>query len=211
MINNKQFTHCLSKPIKLRQLFNVCVATVRKITPQEPEEGQSDVRDSPLPKRVLSPAKRKDSNFILDPELKSSATQQRTMLPKTLCRNTERSILIAEDLKTNQEVIKGLLAKLGFHDVTVVVDGQEALNKIVTNDFDIIMMDLKMPRVDGFECTRRIRRVYENQRFRPFIIALTANASNGIQDRCAAAGMDAYISKPMDVHELANILNSSCD
>lgn len=202
ILDNKHFSYCLSKPIKLRQLFNVCVATIRRITAENAVK-------SPTLKQ--SPRRRK-SNYILDPELTAPPALERIMLPSSPCKETGRSILIAEDLSTNQQVIKGLLEKLGFHDITLVEDGKAAIEKVEMYHYDIIMMDLKMPYIDGFEATRRIRRMYQmskSKRSQPFIIALTANATSGIQDRCAAAGMDAYLSKPMDVHELAKILDQA--
>lgn len=206
ILGNKNFSFYLSKPIKQRQLFNVCVATIRRVN-NAAESSTAKLAESPP--RSQTP---KQSRFMLDPELTTQAVNTGySTLPIGPCKNTDRSILIAEDLRMNQRVIQGLLEKLGFRDITVVEDGRAAIERIGARHYDIVMMDLKMPLIDGFEATRRIRRMYQQaKKTQPFIIALTANATNGIQDRCAAAGMDAYLSKPMDASELAKILDEAC-
>ena len=104
-------------------------------------------------------------------------------------------ILVAEDNLTNQKVILHQLNKTGY-SIDVVENGLEALNALAKHYYDVIFMDVEMPIMDGIEATQRIRSIY-NQMYYPYIIAITANAMEGDKDRYLAAGMNAYLSKPI--------------
>lgn len=112
------------------------------------------------------------------------------------------SILVADDNQVNRILVSRLLEKQG-HRVTSVVDGERAVDALQRRDFDLVLMDVQMPILDGFEATRRIR---QNEaaagRPRTPIIALTAHAMKGDKDRCLEAGMDDYLSKPIKFDEL---------
>jgi PAS domain S-box-containing protein len=111
-------------------------------------------------------------------------------------------VLVAEDNATNQIVVRGLLAQAGYANVTLVNDGQEALDAIVLGEYDLVLMDCRMPRIDGYEASRRLRATG----FTAPIIALTANAAAGERERCLAWGMNEYLSKPVDPLRLAQVL-----
>jgi signal transduction histidine kinase/DNA-binding response OmpR family regulator len=114
-------------------------------------------------------------------------------------------ILIVEDNIVNQKVIKGLLQRKGYRMETAP-DGSQALTMMDHYHFDAILMDVQMPVMDGLEATRRIRSM---QRWREIpIIAMTAHAMSGDRERCLAAGMDAYLSKPVNSAELFSLLES---
>ena len=115
-------------------------------------------------------------------------------------------ILLAEDGLTNQKLALGILGKWG-HSVTVAVNGQEALAAFKTQGFDLILMDVQMPEIDGFEATGRIREL-EGGRSRIPIIAMTARAMKGDRERCLAAGMDGYVPKPVRRDELLRVMAS---
>lgn len=111
-------------------------------------------------------------------------------------------ILLAEDNPVNQKVALRMLERIGF-SADVANNGLEALNALEQKTYDIILMDMQMPEMDGLEATRRIVDKYDESS-RPYIIALTANAMQGDRERCIAAGMNDYISKPIrmeDLHE----------
>ena len=112
-------------------------------------------------------------------------------------------ILVAEDNVINQKLTLRALAKLGYHDVEVAEDGQDTVAKIGEHEFDLIFMDVQMPRLDGLEATRLIRRKPIKQ---PVIISMTANAMQEDRDICIAAGMDDYIAKPIKLDELVKSL-----
>jgi signal transduction histidine kinase/DNA-binding response OmpR family regulator/HPt (histidine-containing phosphotransfer) domain-containing protein len=114
---------------------------------------------------------------------------------------TSRRILLAEDGVVNQKVATELLTKRG-HQVTLAVNGQEALAALERQPFDLILMDVQMPIMDGFAATAAIReRETGTERHMP-IIAMTAHAMAGDRERCFKAGMDAYVAKPFRPHEL---------
>jgi CheY-like chemotaxis protein len=112
-------------------------------------------------------------------------------------------ILVAEDNIVNQRVAALLLKKLG-HKPHAVANGVEVLAALEGEEFDLILMDCQMPEMDGYEATARIRRGARQADI--WIVALTANAMAGDRERCLAAGMNDYLSKPMREPELAAAL-----
>jgi signal transduction histidine kinase/DNA-binding response OmpR family regulator len=120
-------------------------------------------------------------------------------------RGRRYRILLAEDNLVNQKVASRLLEKLEYQ-VEVVADGRAAVIAWQSGNFDLILMDCQMPHVDGYEATREIRRMEEGRHRIP-IVALTANAMMGDEERCIAAGMDGFVSKPIDRLKLKTTLN----
>jgi two-component system sensor histidine kinase/response regulator len=117
-----------------------------------------------------------------------------------------RRVLLAEDNVVNQKLACRLLEKLGAH-VTVADTGQSAIDHLSANSFDLVLMDCQMPVLDGYEATRRIRAgVAGSPAAHVPIIALTAHALNGDRDRCLAAGMNDYLTKPIDPAHLLSCL-----
>jgi PAS domain S-box-containing protein len=110
-------------------------------------------------------------------------------------------ILIAEDNLVNQRVAAGLLMKRG-HQVTVVSNGREALAALQAETFELVLMDVQMPDMDGFEATAAIRDWERTTGRHVRIVAMTAHAMTGDKERCLAAGMDGYLSKPIDQRSL---------
>ncbi|WP_145417835.1 ATP-binding protein [Planctomycetes bacterium K23_9] len=111
-------------------------------------------------------------------------------------------ILLAEDGRANQMVAVGLLTNWG-HRVEVAENGQKAVELWQSGDFDVILMDVQMPIMDGLEATKKIRQLERDRGGRVLIVAVTAHAMSGDRGRCLEAGMDDYISKPIRRDELA--------
>jgi CheY-like chemotaxis protein/HPt (histidine-containing phosphotransfer) domain-containing protein len=116
-------------------------------------------------------------------------------------------ILLAEDGKVNQQVAMGLLT-LDGHTVRVVEDGKQAVQAVRADAYDVVLMDLQMPEMDGLDATRVIRELEGPDGPHVPIVALTAIAMRGDRERCMRAGMDAYISKPIDRIELQETLRA---
>ena len=115
-------------------------------------------------------------------------------------------ILLAEDNPVNQAVVKGILKK-GRHHITVVDNGRKAVEAYEAQTWDLILMDQQMPEMSGLEATQKIRSIESTTGQCVPIIALTASAMSGDRDRCLAAGMNAYISKPFDPAALLRMIN----
>jgi two-component system sensor histidine kinase/response regulator len=115
-------------------------------------------------------------------------------------------ILVAEDNAVNQKLIARLLEKKG-HRVDVVANGREAVHAVTRIGYDLVLMDVQMPEMDGLEATRQIRAADRSEVARIPIIALTANAMQGDQERCLSAGMDDYLAKPVKPVDLAAALD----
>jgi signal transduction histidine kinase/DNA-binding response OmpR family regulator len=129
-----------------------------------------------------------------------------TGLPPALISAGHRSlnVLVAEDNKINQLLAQSLLKRSG-HLCTMVTDGLQAVTAVQRGAFDVVLMDVHMPELDGFEATRRIRALPGNLCRIP-IIALTADALEGDRKKCIEAGMDDYLSKPIDFDALRQML-----
>jgi two-component system, sensor histidine kinase and response regulator len=115
-------------------------------------------------------------------------------------------ILLAEDNVVNQVLAVRLLEKRG-HQVTLAANGKEALAALEKNSFDLVFMDVQMPEVDGFEATAAIRQKEKTSGSHLPVIAMTAHAMVGDKERCVEAGMDDYISKPIRLQELNELLD----
>ncbi len=117
-------------------------------------------------------------------------------------------ILLAEDNLVNQKVAIHMLKKIGYQ-ADVVMNGLEAIETLQKSIYDVVLMDLQMPKMDGIEATRHIISRFPPER-RPQIVAMTANAMEGDREICLAAGMNDYITKPISIEQLAKALSNCC-
>ena len=119
-------------------------------------------------------------------------------------RGGSSRILLVEDDDVNQKYVMRVLQRNGFQ-ADLAVDGRRAVDAVMKSDYDLVLMDVQMPRMDGLEATAQIRFREGTNRHTP-IVGLTANALPGDRERCLAAGMDDYLSKPVSVEQLKNAI-----
>ena len=162
----------LQKPVRQSQLYD-CLTSVMALSGNEPVTG---------------------SQLITQHSMRESERQQ------TAKTHSSVRIIIAEDNLSNQKVALGQLSKLGYR-ANSVLNGRELLEALENNHVDIILMDCHMPEMDGYSASAEIRR-REGTARHTTIIAMTANALEGDRERCLAAGMDDYLSKPVKSDEL---------
>jgi PAS domain S-box-containing protein len=195
--NNSDLAVCLSKPIKQSQLYNALIQALSHQLTQE----QPSPPDKPLPDKPL---------------IDASIAQRHPL-----------RILLAEDNRVNQKVALLMLQRMGYR-ADVAGNGLEALEALSRQPYDVVLMDVHMPELDGLEATRRIRQSALANRSQdspkaqtlspallvapllscqPRIIAMTANAMRGDREICLDAGMNDYISKPIQIEELAQALS----
>ena len=116
-------------------------------------------------------------------------------------------VLVAEDNLVNQKLVRHLLERRG-HMPILVANGRDAIDLLRTGDFDLVLMDLQMPEMDGLEATAAIRAQEREARApRVPIVALTAHAMQGDRQRCMDAGMDGYVAKPIKPVELFEVID----
>jgi CheY-like chemotaxis protein len=140
--------------------------------------------------RVVTPVRKTPESIPQRPDLSNADTSLR--------------ILLAEDNAVNQMVMQRMLGKRG-HAVTLAPTGLAAVEALRTQTFDLVFMDVQMPEMDGLDATREIRRTEASGTRMP-IIALTAHAMTGDRDRCLEAGMDGYLTKPIQTKALDETL-----
>jgi PAS domain S-box-containing protein len=153
---------------------------------------------------LTKPIKQSELFDVIINAIGSPATERtRASQRRKRARRAQRSlqVLVAEDNRVNQLVATRILEKLG-HQVTVVDNGREALAAIQAGKFDVIAMDVQMPEMDGLDATIAIRAMEKTTGTHIPIVAMTAHAMKGDRERCLAAGMDAYTSKPIRMREL---------
>lgn len=150
-------------------------------------------------------------NVLIQHFSKDAKRQEASRAPERLAstRSSGRRmrILLAEDNAINQKVALLTLQKIG-HDITVASNGLEVLEALPLGKFDVVLMDVQMPELDGLETSRRIRETYADDE-RPWIIAMTANAMKEDREICLAAGMDDYLGKPVKLEALQEALTKA--
>jgi CheY-like chemotaxis protein len=139
------------------------------------------------------------TQFFAAPAIRPEAAV--TAAGRELGQEIPLRVLLAEDNLVNQKVAIGLLGRLGYRP-ELVTNGREAVTRALSGAFDLVLMDLQMPEMDGLEASREIcKRAGGSPR--PKIIALTANAMRGDKELCLAAGMDDYVAKPVKLSEMS--------
>ena len=192
---------------------NVDAALVKKITEQRAQAGiKVVVVGTPTVEvttdaQIIKPMRQSEFYVALasfDPKYVPVKELPAPKVP-TIRPEAQGRILLAEDNLTNQMIAVSMLKSLGF-EVTVAVNGAEALAAYAKDIYDLVLMDCQMPEMDGFEATKRIRELEPSLGRRTPIVALTANATTRDQQRCREAGMDDYISKPVHREKVSTVV-----
>jgi len=139
----------------------------------------------------------------------TSDTPQFPTVIGSILTDIKHNVLVVDDNSLNRIVAKKILEKLGF-TVSLAENGKDAIDQYLKDSFKVILMDVQMPILNGYDATREIRRLEEESGTHIPIIAMTANAMHGDRNKCLASGMDDYISKPIRSEYLAKIINSHC-
>jgi len=143
-----------------------------------------------------------DETVEPDVQLHQRAPDQSTA--ETLGQSHPLKILLTEDNLVNQKVAVRLLANMGY-SADVAGNGREALTALERRQYDVVLMDVQMPEMDGIQATHEIRRSWKTEE-QPRIVAMTAHAMAGDREKCLAEGMDDYISKPVHPEEMRDAL-----
>lgn len=152
--------------------------------------------------------KGRGSEFRFEVKLRVATAKTTTRVPVTSEIKKNLHLLVAEDNLLNCHVIVAFLSRLG-HTATIAGNGKIALDFLSKEDFDAVLMDIEMPEMDGIEATVAIRNnhgIVRNPKIP--IIALTAHALNDYEEKCYKAGMDSYLTKPIDIEKLSDVLQS---
>jgi two-component system, sensor histidine kinase and response regulator len=196
---------------RIREAKELRVGKAVMLSSAEQMESANQRRELEISEYALKPVARSDLLRLLLRALGnvsgSSAYEPAILLPAAI---RPLHILLAEDSVFNQKVAVGMLA-LDGHTVTVANNGREAVEAFARQPFDLVFMDVQMPVMDGKEATERIRRQQGISGKRVPIIAMTAHAMAGDREKCLAAGMDDYISKPIGRDELAAVVARNTD
>jgi CheY-like chemotaxis protein len=154
-----------------------------------------------------------DANKLFEALAAVCAAPRHPLPPTPLPEPREQSkfaaraqVLIVEDNLINQKVARSLMERMGY-EVEVAANGLEGVQKWERGSYDLILMDCQMPEMDGYEATREIRIREAGQRHTA-IVAVTANNMTGDREKCFAAGMDAFVSKPIKVESLTGVLEN---
>ncbi|MFN8543130.1 MAG: response regulator [Candidatus Binatia bacterium] len=162
---------------------------------------------------LTKPVKREQLRAVLEEVLGGAATEPQSAPPApqidvALAQRMPLHVLLAEDNRMNQLVALKTLEKMGYR-ADVAANGLEVLEALERQAYDVILMDVQMPEMDGLEATRQIRARWPAER-QPAIIAMTAHAMQGDREACLAAGMDDYVAKPVRLDDLVEALAGAC-
>ena len=192
----------LTRPYKshslLRSITTAISQTRRETTELSTGPVSGENAGLQLPEDVPQLARRPASGFHVPPQSISTQSDA-SSIPETGASSTDGHrwrVLVAEDNPINQRIIASLLGQRG-HEACVVGNGQQALDALATETFDVVLMDVQMPVLDGFRAVHLLRIREQETFWRTPVIAITAHAMAGDRERCLAAGMDDYVSKPV--------------
>ncbi|MGE0679975.1 MAG: response regulator [Candidatus Binatia bacterium] len=196
---------------RIKQSPALAGATIMMLTSGGNPGDAARCRDLGITSYLTKPIKQSDLLNAIFSALHFSSTAadavSLTLQPSTLKNPLTLPLLLVEDNVINQRLALRMLKKRGY-SVIVANNGQEALAALAREMFALILMDVHMPVMDGFAATSAIRQQEQSTGGHIPIVAITANAMNGDRERCLAAGMDAYLSKPFQAQQLCQVIES---
>ena len=177
--------------------------TIMMLTSDDQNRSAARCRELGVKLYLTKPVRPEDLLHSIQKALGDGSAKAAHLAKPAASEETQRRarILVAEDVPVNRKLAMFMLTKMG-HSVTLAVNGVEAVARWSEEPFDLIFMDVQMPEMDGFEATRRIRQMEASTSRHTPIVATTAHAMTGDADRCLAAGMDGYVSKPISRKDL---------
>ena len=176
--------------------------------------GRKEAGDGPFAATLAKPLRQSQlfdtlvSLLTKDAAPKAAAAPAKPRMDAEMATRDPLRILLAQDNVVNQKLALRLLQQMGYR-ADVAGNGIEAIESAARQSYDVVLMDVQMPEMDGLEATRRITAKYGPEQ-RPRIVAMTANAMQGDREECLAAGMDDYLTKPIRVDALvAALMNTA--
>jgi PAS domain S-box-containing protein len=189
---------------RIRQEDGLADTVIMMLASGDPSGGIARCKDLEIAAYMMKPVKQSELLEVIWAALHGRLQAE----PERTARVSVRSvqipplrILLAEDSLVNQKLALALLERQG-HSVSIANDGREAIAQLESGHFDLVMMDVQMPEMDGFEATQAIRAREEQTGEHVPIVAMTAHAMKGDRARCLAMGMDDYVSKPIHAEQL---------
>lgn len=189
--------------------YSELISTRVVLLVSSPRRGEMDrYRHAAIRATLIKPVTTRSLRVALSKATADVKSDSGMTVPKsTMPPQRPLTVLVAEDNAVNQRLAKLNLEGWG-HEVVVANDGQEAVDRYKEREFDIVLMDLQMPQLSGFEASVEIRKVEKIRGTkRTPILALSANVLKGVRDECAKSGMDGYVSKPVRQQELVNAMS----
>jgi len=202
---------------QIKQAPNLASTVILMLTSGEKRGDLNRCRELGVPAYLMKPVRRTELRAAMVKAL-SEHTGVGTLAPPDLPatgvsarlapEHLRSRILLAEDNPVNRRLAARILEN-GGHTVVIVENGRDAVAALQHESVDLVLMDVQMPEMDGFEATRAIRQEETGKNRHIPIIAMTAHAMTGDKDRCLAAGMDGYISKPIRAADLLNLVEKT--
>jgi len=195
----------LSLVMEMRQSLSLHVAPVMMLTADDYYASVRRCREMGIVAYLLKPVMLSELVTAIRQALSPAAEDLQQLSNDASLSPRNLRILLAEDNPVNQRLSVRMLEKMG-HRVAVAQTGKEALDALRAGKFDLVLMDLQMPEMDGFAATREIRTAEQNGQYHMPVIAMTAHAMKGDREECLAAGMDDYLAKPINSDELRQVI-----
>ena len=190
---------------RIKQESDLTGATLMMLSSAASEEDAARCKDLGIELYLIKPIKQSElldsmMNLIVGPAADAHAAAAQP-------GRQARHLLLAEDNPVNRRVAVGLLEQAG-HSVVSVNNGREALDALEKDSFDLVLMDIQMPELDGLSATAELRAREARDGGHVLVVAMTAHAMAGDRERCLAAGMDGYIAKPVQARELLDLIDA---